>query len=114
MEEGTSGIGANRNGHGGLDPEELARRIRQLAIDAHRILTRPDTSIGEVSGLRRRVRVLLRETRGGLRATEIDRWLRAAQRAIEAELHLGPREDLELPAPRFVARLKRKEGAESA
>src|SRR5439155_23681850 len=63
MEEGTSGIGANRNGHGGLDPEELARRIRQLAIDAHRILTRADTSIGEVSGLRRRVRVLLRETR---------------------------------------------------
>jgi hypothetical protein len=85
MAEATSRVDANRNGLSELDPEELARRIRRFATHAHQSLSQPDTSIDDVLRLRRQVRVLLRRTRG-LRATGIQRWLQAAQRAIEAAL----------------------------
>lgn len=95
--EGNSRASGNRSPHSKLDPDELGQRVRQLAIDAHQILTQPDPQIDEVVGLRRRLRVLLRETREAP-ATEINRWLQSAWQAIEAKLQSGSREDLELSA----------------
>jgi hypothetical protein len=98
MAERTPGAVANGDGHDVLDPEELAREVRQFAIDAHRALTRPDTPIDVVIGLRQRLGLLLRKTRGS-GASEINRWLRRSQGEIEARLPTGPRENLELSRP---------------
>jgi hypothetical protein len=79
---------------GGTDRGDLARRIRSFAYDAHRILTRPDSTLDEVLGLHRTVWRLLREVpdahSGGMY-----RWLLAAKRAIGARLRAWSLDDLE-------------------
>ena len=51
-------------GHDTLDPAEFAQDVRQLAIDAHRSLTRPDTRVDELIDLKSRVENLSREIHG--------------------------------------------------
>jgi hypothetical protein len=69
------------------DAGGLARAIRQRAIQAHAILSGPDARIDELIEARRQFQELLREARGlSAQPTELDRWLRSAHRAIEAEL----------------------------
>jgi hypothetical protein len=66
----------------------LAREIRRLAIDAHRTLNRPEATTGELVELRRRLRGLLCAARGW-HLTEIERWLRSAERRLDARLVSG-------------------------
>jgi hypothetical protein len=67
-----------------LDAEELAKAIRQLAIEAHRTLNSPDATAGELIALRRRFKELLHQLEA--RQAGISRWLRRADRALEARL----------------------------
>ena len=71
-----------------VDAKELARQIRRLAVEAHEILNRPDTTTGELTKLRRRFRELLRAARGS-QLTAIERWLWSAHRAVDARLLSG-------------------------
>jgi hypothetical protein len=68
-----------------VDAEEIARTIRQLAIDAARILNRRETKIADVILLHRRCVKLLQEDWES-RPPEIDRWLRSLHEAAEAKL----------------------------
>ena len=68
-----------------LDPEEFAREVRGLAIDAYRALTYPDVSDAELTRLKRRSEGLLRETQVP-RASEITQWLCSVHRAIDLRL----------------------------
>jgi hypothetical protein len=90
MDPGVSVVGADerRSEPGNLDTEQLARSIRRLAIAAHAILRRPDAPRGELVDLRRQLKELLREARGGQLA-EIERWLRSAVRMLDARLLCG-------------------------
>jgi hypothetical protein len=89
MDEGVSGIGADRSRSepGPLDAAEFARAIRQLAVEVRRILNHPGATTAEVMRIRRQVRVLLRAFCGrASQQTEIERWLRTAYHAIDAKL----------------------------
>jgi hypothetical protein len=77
----------------GLDPDDLAREIRQLAMDTFRGLSCPDASIDELTSLKRRFEDLLQQTQEP-QAAKINRWLRGGNRAIGARLHPGPTEGL--------------------
>ena len=68
-----------------LDVQQFARTIRRLAIETHEILKRKDATIGELAELRRRFKVILRAARGW-HLTEIERWLRSADRTLDARL----------------------------
>jgi hypothetical protein len=95
MAERTSQFCQARRIVGRLDSDEFAREIRQLAIDLHRSLTRPDTTIDQLAGLKRRFEDLLDQTHE-LRAAEINRWLCSGHRMILAELHSEPVHGLRL------------------
>lgn len=68
-----------------VDADDLARTVRQLAIDLHQILKRQDPTIGEIVRLRRRVGELHWHL-GDLQETEIDRWLRSVDQRLETKL----------------------------
>jgi hypothetical protein len=90
MDEGILRVGADetRSEPGTLDVGQFARSIRRLASEVHEILNRPDATTGELTELRRRFKELLRVARGsGL--TEIERWLRSANRTLDARLLSG-------------------------
>jgi hypothetical protein len=89
MAERTSQFCPARRIAGRLDSDEFAREIRQLAIDLHRSLTRPDTTIDQLTGLKRRFEELLDQTHEP-RAAEINRWLCSGHRMIVAKLHSEP------------------------
>ena len=95
MDEGVSMRKAEKSGTvpGILDAEELARAIRRLAIDAHQTLNQPDATASELIELRRRFRELIRAPRGS-RLTEIDRWLRSANRRLDLRLMSDLRTEL--------------------
>jgi hypothetical protein len=65
-----------------LDAEELATRIRELAVDAHHALNDPLVTPAEMSELSRRVEELRKAARSA-RLSEIDRWLHQVQRRVE-------------------------------
>ena len=90
MDEGVLGVDADtrRSEPASLDAEDLAREIRRLAVEAHWSLSRPEARTGELVELRRRLRVLLRVV-GCSRPTAIERWLRSADRALDAQLVSG-------------------------
>ena len=93
-----SGLCSERRVPDRLEPDEFAREIRRLAIDAWRGLTRTDTSVDELTSLKCRFEDLLRQ-RQGARVAEINRWLRNGKRAIDARLHLNPKEGLRVRLP---------------
>jgi hypothetical protein len=90
MDQEVSRVGSDRRRSepGALDAKELAQEIRRLAVDAHEILNRPNTTIGELAELRRRFKELLRAARAS-QLTEIERWLWSAHRALDAKLLSG-------------------------
>ncbi len=69
-------------GAGCLDPAEFAARVRQLAIDAHRVLKSRTAVKSELVQLCRRIDELRQESRVDL-SREIDRWLDQANEQIE-------------------------------
>lgn len=69
-------------GVGCLDPAEFAARVRQLAIDAHRVLKSRTAAKSELVQLCRRIDELRQESRADL-SREIDRWLHQANEQIE-------------------------------
>jgi hypothetical protein len=75
----------SRGGRGGFDPDDFGRRVREFALDAHRILKRPDSPTDELIALHRRVWFLLCEAPGS-QSTPIRRWLLAARQEIAAKL----------------------------
>ncbi len=85
MVDGVHVIDESRWGLGGFEPDDFGSRVREFALDAHRVLNRPDSPIDEVIRLHRRVWYLLRDTPGA-RSNEIRRWLLAALRAIDARI----------------------------
>lgn len=64
------------------DPEALAAKIRELAVDAHHALNNPLVTAAELKELSRRINRLRRATRSA-RLSEIDRWLHQVQRRVE-------------------------------
>ena len=71
------------HGAGCLEPAEFAARVRQLAIDAHRVLKSRTAAKSELVQLCRRIDELRQEGRVDL-SREIDRWLDQANEQIEA------------------------------
>jgi hypothetical protein len=72
------------------DAEGLARAIRRVAIEAHKILNCPDARIGELIQVRRQFQELRGEACGlSAQPTELDRWLRSAHSTIETKLRSG-------------------------
>ena len=87
----SSGVDEPHNGRcyaGAVDAAEFGRSIRRFALDAHRMLRRPDSSSEELIGLQRQAWRLLGEA-SFPHATEVRRWLVAARRAIDGRLHPG-------------------------
>jgi hypothetical protein len=84
---------------GRLNSDEFAREIRQLAIDLHRTLTRTDTTVDQLTGLKRRFEDLLDQTHAP-RAAEINRWLCSGHRMILATLHPEPAHGLRVRSDR--------------
>ena len=87
MHERASAVGANerQSEPETLDVGRFARVVRRLAIEAHEILNRRDAMAGELTELRRRLQELLRAARDS-RLTEIEHWLRSADRRLDARL----------------------------
>jgi hypothetical protein len=85
---------ASRGDLGRGDPEGFGRRVRQFAIDAHRVLEDPNSTRDEMIGLHLRAWFLLREAPGE-RSSEMQRWLQEARRIIGARLQSWTAEDLE-------------------
>jgi hypothetical protein len=81
-------------GRGEDDAGDFGRRVRRVALDAHRILSRPDSPLDELIGLHWRVFHLLDEVPGA-RATGVLRWLLAVRQEIGARLQSWSVEDLE-------------------
>ena len=74
---------------------DFGRRVRRLALDAHRILNHPDSPLDELIALHSsRVFYLLQEVRGA-QSTAIGRWLLAVRREIGVKLQCWSLEDLE-------------------
>jgi hypothetical protein len=92
-----------RTGSDRLDPNEYSRMIRQFAIDARRILSRPDSTTVELFGLQRRAGILLRGSpvrdSGG-----INRWLSRMRQSIGDRLRA-------LTAAESEARLQEVDGS---
>ena len=88
-----------------LDPEELARLIRRLAIETHRALKCPEISVDELTSLYRQAEALLDHTQEQ-RAAELHRWLRNAIRAIDARLDPDRNADLPDCHPELERRMR--------
>jgi hypothetical protein len=94
MANGFRETDAGRDETGEIDPEVFGRQVRQFALDAHRVLRRPDSPVDEVIDLHRRVWYLLHQAPGA-QTTAISRWLQVARQAIAARLRAWVVEDLE-------------------
>jgi hypothetical protein len=79
---------------GGFDPDVFARRVREVALQIHRVLRRPDGPIDDVFDLHRRVWGLLGEAPGP-QTTGVYRRLLAARQAIADRLHRWATEELD-------------------
>jgi hypothetical protein len=84
----------NDESRGGFDAGDFGRRVRQFALDAHRILKGPDGPIDELFDLHWRSWSLLHEAPGE-QTDGVYRWLLAARRAIVDRLHLSATEEIE-------------------
>ena len=84
----------NGVGSSDLDAGDFGPRVRQLTLDAHQILNRPDSPLDDLIGLHRRVFCLLDEARG-VRSSAIRRWLLAVRREIGVRFERWSVEDLE-------------------
>ncbi len=94
MSGGVFEVDEGRVQPGGWDTDEFARSVRRFALDARDVLGRPDSTLGELIGLRGRVFRLLQEV-PGTRATGIAPWLLAVRQRIGARLASWPMEERE-------------------
>jgi hypothetical protein len=94
MSRGVLEVHEGRVRPGGFDPDEFARRVRRLAHDAHEVLGRPDSRLGELIRLHGGVFHLLQGAPGAP-ATGISAWLLAVRQRIGARLQAWSVEDLE-------------------
>jgi hypothetical protein len=67
------------------DPQDFAREVRRLAIDAYKALTYPDVADYALADLKLRSADLIRLSHAP-RGSEITKWLRSIDRAIETRL----------------------------
>jgi hypothetical protein len=86
--------GIHANDEGRHHPDDFGRRVRRFALDAHRILGRPDSPLDELIELHARAFHLLDEV-PGTRASGILGWLLAVRQRIGARLQSWSVEDLE-------------------
>ena len=87
-EEAAASIRASRATHS-IESGKGEAEMRQLAVDAHEILNRPDATTGELVRMRRRSWELLHGARAS-QLSEIERWLRSAVRMLDAKLLSRP------------------------
>lgn len=92
MADGTRDDARGRDASGRFDAEGFARRIREFAPDAHRVLRRPDSPLGELIRLHGRVIRLLVEATG-TGSSGIFPWLLAVEQRIGERLPCGPIDD---------------------
>jgi hypothetical protein len=85
MADGTRDDAEGRGEPGRFDPEGFGRSIREFAIDAHRVLRRPDSPLGELLRLHGRGSRLLGEA-PGTGSSGISLWLLAVRQRIGARL----------------------------
>lgn len=64
------------------DPEALAARIRELAVEVHHALNDPLVTAARLADLSRRIHQLRKAARSA-RLSEIDRWLHQVERRVE-------------------------------
>ena len=64
------------------DPEDLAVRIRELAVEAHQALNNPFETAARMNDLSRRIKELRKAARSAC-MSEIDRWLHQVQQRVE-------------------------------
>lgn len=65
-----------------VEPEQLARRIRKLAIDSHQAVKNPFVTAAKLDDLCREIRELRRVARAGY-LSDIECWLQNVQRQVE-------------------------------
>jgi hypothetical protein len=65
-----------------LAPEELAERIRKLAIDTHHALNNPFVTAARIDELSRQIHELRKEASAAC-LSQIDCWLHQVQRQVE-------------------------------
>jgi hypothetical protein len=94
MSRGVLEVHDSRGRTGGFNPDEFARSVRRFALDAHDVLSRPDSRAGELIRLHGRVFHLLQgapvSPAGGILP-----WLWAVRQRIGARLQCWSLEDLE-------------------
>ena len=86
MDTQTEGMCAERRAPSSRDPDDLARELRQLAMDTWQGLIRPNTEVEALKSLKHRFEELLSQTQEP-RAAEINRWLRKGILVIDGRLH---------------------------
>jgi hypothetical protein len=79
---------------GDLDTDEFARSVRRFALEARDVLGRPNSTLGELIGLRGCVLRLLQQA-AGMRSPGIVPWLLAVQQRIDVRLEARSVEDLD-------------------
>jgi hypothetical protein len=95
MSNGLCEADVSRVHPGRFDAESFARGVRQLSLDAHDILSRPDSPLDELIGLHWRAWHLLREAASVGSGEEVCRWLLGVRQEIGAKLQSWSVEDLE-------------------
>ena len=65
-----------------FDPAEIAAEVRQIALEAHRVLKNPYVASDDLRAVLRRLRVLRRQTRCSA-LIEIDHWLENADALVK-------------------------------
>jgi hypothetical protein len=84
----------NDESEGGFDSGDFGRRVRQFAVDAHRIVKGPDGPLDDLIDLHWRAWSLLLEAPGE-QTDGVYHWLLAARRAIVDRLHHSATEEFE-------------------
>src|SRR5262245_63747415 len=89
-----------------LEPQDFAKEIRSLAIDAHRALTHPETATEELINTKRRFEAILSRTPQPLTA-QANRWLCSIVQAFHARLQ---RQGASVPHLRQTSKVRSVDG----
>jgi len=89
-----------------LEPQDFAKEVRSLAIDAHRALTHPETATEELINTKRRFEAILSRTPQPF-TSQANRWLRSILQAVHARLH---RQGASVPHLRQSTKVRSAEG----
>jgi hypothetical protein len=89
MDLQTEEMRAERSALSSRDPDDLARKIRQLAMDTWQGLSHPNPAVEVLASLKHRYEELISQTQEP-RAAQINRWLLRGILVINARLHPDP------------------------